>query len=120
MANLPKLSYKELSKLPMGKQRKLGYETHALNRGADVVIYHHSHPIAVVQKHKVLISKCGYDSNTTRDRLDQVVRDNFGYEIVRVCKDKHVMKLNVMKTKVLIPFETAEINRNGEVRIVRY
>lgn len=118
---LPNLSYKELSKLPEGKQRKIAYATHALNQNGRVIVYHHHHPIGVIEKNKVLISKCGYNSNTTTHRLDRILLDNFGYESsaggVRVCKRNYVTGLSYKN--LFIGFETATIHRNGEVEVKR-
>jgi len=119
MANLPKLDYRSLSKLPTGKRRKLGYKTYAENRGEMVVIYHHNNAIAGVHKNRLELDNCGWDSNTTRDRLDQIVYDNFGYDLVRVVKHDYAMKLHIRNSKVHIPFRQAVVHKAGEVNIIR-
>ena len=120
MANLKTMSYKELSKLPEGKRRKLGYETYAENRGKGmVVIYHHNNPIAGIHKDRVELDWCGWNSNTTRDRLDQIIGDNFGYQTVRVSKHDYQGGLNVYQTKVHIPFQQATVYKNGVIRVHR-
>ena len=119
MANLPKLDYRSLSKLPTGKRRKLGYKTYAEKRGEMVVIYHHNNPIAGVHKNRLELDNCGWDSNTTRDRLDQIVYDNFGYDLVRVVKQDYAMKLHIRNSKVHIPFRQAVLHKTGEVNIIR-
>lgn len=119
MANLSKMDYKSLSKLPKGKRRKLGYETYAENRGEMVVIYHHGNAIAGVHKNKVELDNCGWDSNTTRDRLDQIVADNYGYDLVRVVKHDYRMKLHIRNSKVHIPFRQAIVSKQGEVSVLR-
>ena len=120
MANLKTMSYKELSKLPTGKRRKLGYETYAENRGKGmVVVYHHNNPIAGIHKNRLELDNCGWDSNTTRDRLDQIVYDNFGYDLVRVVKQDYAMKLHIRNSKVHIPFRQAVLHKTGEVKIIR-
>lgn len=119
MANLSKMDYKSLSKLPKGKRRKLGYETYAENKGEMVVIYHHNNPIAGVHKWWVELDNCGWNSNTTRDRLDQIVADNFGYDLVRVVKHQYQMKLHIRNSKVHIPFRQVTVTKQGEVSVLR-
>lgn len=118
---LKNLSYKELTKLPEGKRRKIAYATHAENKGSMVVVYHHDNPIAGVHKDKVELDWCGWNSNTTRDRLHRVLMDNLTYKKgISVSKHNYAGVLSVWThygNQVHIPFDRATVYKNGEVKV---
>lgn len=61
-----------------GKPEKLGYETWATDRTEDdaVAIQHHASIIGIVKPFSVSVSNRGWDSSTTRDRINRILRDN--------------------------------------------
>ncbi len=80
--NLPTLTRDNLSRL-MGAQTslKLAYATEAVRLSDDfegpIAILHHNSIIAKVgQNGYVWVNTCGYDSRTTINRINMVLRDN--------------------------------------------
>lgn len=93
-------SFKTLSKLPKGKIVKLAYATEAFFDGFFVVILHHNNRIAEITKKEMTLDHHGYDSNTTRDRLDAIVTANIPREegkgyAYRICKSEGRISLSV-------------------------
>ena len=105
-------SFKNLKTLPVGKMVKIGYATTALWDGLTAGIYHHGNQIAALTKETIRITHHGWDSNTTRDRLDRVMTANYGYELYRVCKHKGLISLMVNRTTP-VAFDTITLQRTG-------
>lgn len=111
-AKLKNLSWQELKKLPLNKQVKIGHETIALWDGTIAGIYHHGNQIAALTKETISLTHCGYDSNVTRDRLDQIVTANYGYGTYRICKNRGRISLSV-KGSTPVAFDTITLQRTG-------
>lgn len=57
--------------------RELAYSTYVKSPEiGEFVITHHDSVIAEIQDWKVTVTNAGYDSSTTRARIDQILRDN--------------------------------------------
>jgi hypothetical protein len=115
--NLETFEYKELSKLPPNKRKKLGYETYAENKDGMVVVYHHGNAIAGIHKDKVELDTCGWNSVTTTNRMSQIVKDNLGTELFGVSKVDYVTSIRVRTSKAHIPFRRATLYKNGKAEI---
>ena len=105
-------AWKRLKTLPVGKMVKMGYATTALWDGLIAAIYHHGNEIATLSKETIRITHHGYNSNTTRDRLDQVMTANYGTELYRVNKHKGLISLMVNRTSP-VAFDTITLQRTG-------
>lgn len=101
-----------LKGLPLNKSVTLGYATTALWDGVIAGIYHHGNQIAALTQDTISLTHCGYDSNTTRDRLDQIVTANYGFDLYRVCKNKGRISLSV-KGATPVAFDTITLQRKG-------
>jgi hypothetical protein len=105
-------AFKNLKTLPVGKMVKMGYATTALWDGLIAAIYHHGNEIATLSKETIRITHHGYNSNTTRDRLDQVMTANYDNNLYRVCKDKGLIALSVSRLTP-VAFDTITLRRTG-------
>jgi hypothetical protein len=56
--------------------RELAFATWVSENDGAYLISHHNSIIAQVEDWRVLVANCGYDSSTTRDRINTVLRDN--------------------------------------------
>ena len=78
--NLPKLTYGNLTKLIDASKRDiitLAYKTTAeYFRNGAVLIRHHGNPIAEIALDYFTVDNAGWNSRTTSDRLNRVLRDN--------------------------------------------
>jgi hypothetical protein len=107
------LSWAALKALPINKQVTIGYATTALWDGVIAGIYHHGNQIAALTKETIALTHCGFDSNVTRDRLDQIVTANYGYGLYRVCKSDGRISLTVNGGSP-IAFDTITLKRNAK------
>jgi len=78
--NLPKLTYGNLTKLIDVSKRdriKLAYETTAERTPYGTIgIRHHGNPIADIGPDHFTLDNAGWNSRTTSDRLNRILRDN--------------------------------------------
>tara|TARA_R110000824_G_scaffold173421_1_gene351487 strand:- start:724 stop:1077 length:354 start_codon:yes stop_codon:yes gene_type:complete len=105
-------SWKYLKTLPLNKKVNLGYATTALWDGEKAGVYHHNNQIAALTKETITITHRGWNSNSTRDRLDQILTDNYGYGVYRVNKHKGRISLHV-KDATPVGFDTITLQRTG-------
>ena len=77
---LPKMSFDNLSKLTKpGESKKIAYETWAYQyNDGSISVIHHSSVIANISEggSKLYITNAGWGSPTTRNRIDQILRDS--------------------------------------------
>jgi len=104
------LSWAALTSLPINKHVSIGYATTALWDGVIAGIYHHGNQIAALTKETIALTHCGFDSNTTRDRLDQIVLANYPNQNYRVCKNRGRISL-IANGSAPIAFDTVTLER---------
>jgi hypothetical protein len=74
---LPTLTYGNLDRLLGNKQgTALAYATTAERLGDSIIVRHHGSPIVSLTEGIVALSKAGYNSQTTTQRLHKVLKDN--------------------------------------------
>lgn len=80
---LPKMTYVTLNGMLANNEAKLrhgalkiAYQTHITRHDGAVTVYHHGNPIAELTEHSITISGSGWNSRTTADRLNAILRDN--------------------------------------------
>ena len=105
-------AWQDLKSLPLNKHVTLCYATTALWDGEIAGIYHHGNQIAALTKETISLTHCGFDSNTTRDRLDQIVTANYKNNVYRVCKNRGRISLSV-KGVTPVAFDTITLQRTG-------
>jgi hypothetical protein len=105
-------AWSDLKNLPLNKMVTLGYATQALWDGTIAGIYHHGNQIAALTKDTISLTHCGYDSNTTRDRLDQIVMANYPNREYRVCKNRGRISL-VANGSAPVAFDTVTLERKA-------
>ena len=116
---LKTMNYKELMTLPEDKKRKIGYKTYAKKSGDAVWIYHHESAIGLIRKNRIEITTAGWNSDTTKQRLDLILAENFGWDFVRVVKRDYITSLHVRNSNVYMPFRDAVVWRDGTVEVRR-
>jgi hydrogenase maturation factor len=75
---LPKMNPANLAKIAkVGIDKKIAYAT-IVNRmvSGDYMVYHHGNAIACIGTGEIEVSNAGWDSSTTRTRLNIILRDN--------------------------------------------
>jgi hypothetical protein len=105
-------AWADLKNLPLNRHVKLGYATTALWDGEIAGIYHHGNQIAAITKETISITHRGYNSNVTRDRLDQILTANYGFDKYRVRKHRGLISL-VVNGGQPIAFDTITLERKG-------
>jgi len=101
---------------PPNKAKTIGYATKAVWNGAFAEIYHHDNLIAEIYKDMVKLHRAGWDSDTTSNRLHQIVRANYPYkpevgDIYSVGKVSGKIGLHV--NSLFIRFDSITIGRKG-------
>lgn len=92
MSNLktPNLSYANLNALLGARPRRaVAYATTAARLGENIAIYHHGNLVAEICPDRIWLSMSGYNTNTTKERLDKILVDNYGWQNWRVRKSNY-------------------------------
>lgn len=121
---LPVMSYDVLSAMPAGS---IGYATtisHAPIGSADyVAIFHHGSLIAEVWRGGVWLSNAGYNTSTTSQRLNKVLRDNLPGTVYSVAIRNRIISVVDHVTRPAKDSIIAPVGRgifvydNGDVKI---
>lgn len=110
--NLPRMTYTNLS-LTMGgrNHRQIAYATTLERVGPAIYVKHHSNVIAVLEPDQVYVTKCGWDSPTTANRLRTILHDNEIPYRVRIFKGE--MRLDHLQRGYIGEFDRATFTRTA-------
>ena len=90
--NLPQMTYDNLSSLLNGREKQIAYATTAYAHDGYVSVYHHSSLIAEIHRDEVILTNAGYESSTTTNRLQHILRDNQIPYSVRIKQFRNVLE----------------------------
>lgn len=118
---LPTMSYAALmaTERLTSKPKKIAYATTAEYANGYITIRHHGNAIALIARNIIVIDNCGWDSDTTVNRLRKVMRDNNIPYYVRI-RDFEMRLCNDAHNEIDGNFRTATFTRNNDVWTLQY
>jgi hypothetical protein len=108
---LPVMTYDNLSHVLGGRWHKqVAYATSIERVGSAIYVKHHENVIAVLEPDSVYVTKCGWDSDTTANRLRKILSDNRVPFTVRI-RQYSMYLLENFKDRNGVPFDRATFTR---------
>ena len=108
--NLPTMTYANLSHVLGGRPSKaVAYATTIERVGQAIYVKHHASVIAVLEPDLVYVTNAGYESSTTTNRIQQILRANGIPWSVRIRNFSNVIARNFEGT--FEPFTRATFDR---------
>lgn len=80
---LPRMSFDNLTTMRVPASGKIAHNTWIRHNSDNVEVIYHTTVIAIIYRHKVMISNGGWATRTTADRLNAIMRDN-GFGCVNI------------------------------------